>query len=77
LYKGFKENNFMKNSWLKYFVIGTELASAILGGMFLGSMLDSKFKTESLFSIIGIILGTIGGFYLMIKIINNFDKKKK
>ncbi len=77
MYKGFKENNFMKNSWLKYFVIGTELASTILGGMFLGSMLDSKFKTESLFSIIGIILGTIGGFYLMIKIINNFDKKKK
>lgn len=77
MYKGFKENNFMKNSWLKYFVIGTELASTILGGMFLGSMLDSKFKTESLFSIIGIILGTIGGFYLMIKIINNFEKKKK
>ena len=77
MYKGFKENNFMKNSWLKYFVIGTELASTILGGMFLGSMLDSKFKTESLFSIIGIILGTIGGFYLMIKIINNFDKEKK
>ena len=77
MYKGFKENNFMKNSWLKYFVIGTELASTILGGMFLGSMLDSRFKTESLFSIIGIILGTIGGFYLMIKIINNFDKKKK
>lgn len=77
MYKGFKENNFMKNSWLKYFVIGTELASTILGGMFLGSMLDSKFKTESLFSIIGIILGTIGGFYLMIKIISNFDKKKK
>ena len=67
----------MKNSWLKYFVIGTELASTILGGMFLGGMLDSKFKTESVFSIIGIILGTIGGFYLMIKIINNFDKKKK
>lgn len=77
MYKGFKENNFMKNSWLKYFVIGTELASTILGGMFLGSMLDSRFKTESLFSIIGIILGTIGGFYLMIKIINNFDKEKK
>ena len=67
----------MKNPWLKYFVIGTELASTILSGMFLGSMLDSKFKTESLFSIIGIILGTIGGFFLMIKIINNFDKKKK
>ena len=67
----------MKNPWLKYFVIGTELASTILSGMFLGSMLDSKFKTESVFSIICIILGTIGGFYLMIKIINNFDKKEK
>ena len=67
----------MRNPWLKYFIVGTELASAILGGMFLGSILDSKFETESLFSIVGIILGTIGGFYLMFKIINNFDKKKK
>jgi len=58
-------------SWLKFIIIGTELAFCILAGIFIGNEVDKYFNTEPLFVILGLIVGSISGFSLMIKIAKN------
>ena len=60
-----------KNNWLKFIMVGTELAFSILAGIFIGSKIDQYFDKTPLFTIIGVILGSIAGFSLMIKIVKN------
>ena len=65
--------------WIKFIVIGSELAILILAGIFLGNKLDLYFDTLPIFTIIGVIIGSIGGFSLMFKLLKrlNKDNKKK
>ena len=57
-------------TWVKFIVVGIELASCILAGIFIGSEADEYFDKQPLFTIIGVIVGLIAGFTLMLKIIN-------
>ena len=45
--------------WIKFIVIGSELAILILAGIFLGNKLDLYFDTLPIFTIIGVIVGSI------------------
>jgi F0F1-type ATP synthase assembly protein I len=64
--------------WIKFIVIGSELAILILAGIFIGNKLDQHFDTLPIFTILGVIIGSIGGFSLMFKLlrrINSDDSK--
>ncbi|MBT3475708.1 AtpZ/AtpI family protein [bacterium] len=66
--------------WIKFVVIGSELAILILAGIFIGNKLDIHFDTLPIFTILGVIFGSIGGFSLMFKLLKRLnienDKKK-
>ncbi len=55
------------NSIVKYFALvsqlGLQLVVTVLIGGFIGYKLDAFFKTPVLFTVIGLLLGVIGGFY--------------
>jgi len=60
-------------NWLRFIIISTELAFCILAGIFIGNEVDKYFNTAPLFTIIGLIVGSISGFSLMIKIVKSKD----
>ena len=66
-----------KDTWFKFVIVGTELAFCILAGIFIGSEIDQYFNKTPLFTIIGVILGSIAGFSLMIKIVKNKNNNVK
>ncbi len=53
--------------------MGTELAFCILSGIFLGGEADKYFNKQPLFTILGVIIGSIAGFTLMLKVLNKRD----
>ena len=66
-----------KNNWLKFIIVGTELAFCILAGIFIGSEIDKYFDRTPLFTIIGVVVGSVAGFSLMIKIVKNKNDNVK
>ena len=62
-----------KSSWIKFIVVWTELAFCILSGIFLGGEADKYFNKQPLFTILGVIIGSIAGFTLMLKVLNKRD----
>lgn len=56
--------------WLKYFVIGTELAFSVISGLILGHFVDKWIGTKTpWFTFIGLIGGVVAGFGLLMSII--------
>ncbi len=59
-------------NWVvKYMNVGYYLAVPLLFGVFLGSFLDSKFKTKPVITLVLIVLGMIAAFYNLYKIIKD------
>jgi len=61
--------------WIKFIVIGTELAVLILTGLFIGNKLDVYYNTLPILTILGVILGSISGFTLMFRLLKRLNKK--
>ena len=61
------------NLWIKFIVIGSELAIMILAGLFIGNKIDLYDDKTPIFTILGIILGSIGGFSLMIRLLKRLS----
>jgi ATP synthase protein I len=53
--------------------ISTQLVGSILFGIFAGRWLDTKFETEPLFLVIGLLLGLAAGVYAMLRLIQHFS----
>ena len=53
-----------------YGAVGFQLAATVIGGLFLGSWLDKKWGMLPWLTIIGLILGSVGGFYNLIRILD-------
>lgn len=53
-----------------YGAVGFQLAATVVGGLFLGSWLDKKLGTLPWLTITGLVIGSIGGFYNLIRILN-------
>lgn len=53
-----------------YGAVGFQLAATVVGGLLLGSWLDKKIGTGPWLTIIGLVIGSIGGFYNLIRILN-------
>ncbi|MGB4966196.1 MAG: AtpZ/AtpI family protein [Microgenomates group bacterium] len=49
--------------------IGYYMLTPLLGGVFLGLLLDKYFKTKGIFVILFIVLGTISSFYNLYKLV--------
>lgn len=65
------------HAWIKFIVVGTELAVLILTGLFIGNKIDNYYGTVPIFTILGIIFGSISGFTLMFKLLNRIDKRNE
>ncbi len=72
-----KEQSDIKSTF-KYFAlisqIGLQFIFCVLLGGFLGMKLDKFFKTIPLFSLIGLILGIIGGAFSVYRLILESEK---
>lgn len=62
-----------------YGAIGFQLASTVIGGLMLGDWLDKKWDTTPWLTVAGIAIGSIGGFYNLIRLLtwNQSRKEKK
>jgi len=70
-----KQNN---KGWLYLSLIaeiGINMVLSILLFMLLGVWVDKKFNLNGVCTIIGIVLGVLGGFYNSYKAIADIDKK--
>ena len=63
-----------KESWYAaysiYSVVGIQLAASVVTGLLFGNYLDKKIGTTPWLTIIGLILGSVGGFYNLFRIVN-------
>jgi len=60
-----------------YGAVGFQLAATVVGGLIFGNWLDKKFDTLPWLTIIGIVVGSTGGFYNLIRILNWKQTRKK
>lgn len=60
-----------------YLGLGLQLAVIIVVMVFIGDWLDSKFKTNYLFTLVGGFVGIGVGIYNLIKTVNDLEKKNK
>ena len=58
-----------------YGAIGFQLAAAVVAGLFIGQWVDQKLHTTPWLTVLGLILGSVGGFYNFIRIINWKNRK--
>lgn len=58
-----------------YLTLGMQLAAAVLLFFFIGYFVDKRYGTEPTFMIIGLALGTAGGFIKFFKSIAELQKK--
>lgn len=67
--------------WMRYMVVGTELAFSVLAGLLLGHLVDEWLGTDTpWFTILGLFLGMMAGFSLLFRILkksydNNGNEK--
>lgn len=62
--------------WMRYFFIGTELAASVLGGLFIGNLVDGYFGTETpWFTLLGLVLGMAAGLVFMLRILKRLDEE--
>jgi F0F1-type ATP synthase assembly protein I len=59
-----------------YLTIGMQLAIAVVGFFFLGRWLDDVFGTAPWLMIIGLLLGTVGGFISFFRSVISMVKKE-
>ena len=69
------------NSYYKefgpYLALGFQLAVAVIVFYFLGSWVDTKFDTTPAFTLVGVMLGTVGGLIKFFKTVTELSKKEE
>lgn len=60
-----------------YGAVGFQLAISVVGGLMLGSYLDRRFDLVPWLTLSGLILGAIGGFYNLIRVLQWNDQRKQ
>jgi len=62
---------------LTFIVIGFELGFSVIAGIVLGEYIDSWLETKTpWFTMIGLVVGVIAGFSLLIRMIKRVDDRK-
>ena len=69
-----KENLFKADSAVVaygiYGAVGFQLAGAVVGGLLLGNWLDGKCGTSPWIALGGLVVGSVGGFYNLIRLLS-------
>lgn len=60
-----------------YGAVGFQLAGTVVAGLLFGNWLDKKFATLPWLTIVGLLVGSAGGFYNLIRILNWKESRKK
>lgn len=68
-------NNKSSNPFLKLSSAAIQMAAVIGGFTWLGTYLDTKWSTDSLFTIVGALLGVGIGLFLIIKEVNQLNRE--
>ena len=67
-----KKKEAQKDSFLAAFgiygAVGFQLAIAVVAGIYFGGLADKKLGTSPWLTLVGLVLGTIGGFYNLIRL---------
>lgn len=59
-----------------YGVVGIQLAAAVIAGLFFGNYLDKKLGTLPWLTVAGLVLGSIAGFYNLVRIMS-WNRERK
>lgn len=59
-----------------YGAVGFQLAATVIGGLLLGSWLDKKYGLTPWLTVSGLIVGSVGGFYNLIRLLDWNQKRK-
>ena len=63
-------------AWSVYGAVGFQLAATVVGGLFLGLWLDKKFDMSPWMTVTGMFVGSVGGFYNLIRVLIWHQSKK-
>ncbi len=63
-------------AWGVYGALGFQLAAMVIGGLLLGHWIDRRFETTPWLTLTGLIIGSIGGFYNLIRIARWREERK-
>ncbi len=63
--------------YASYLGLGIQLALAVIVFYFIGKWADGKFLTSPWFSLVGIMLGSIGGFISFFRKVNELVNKNQ
>ena len=61
----------------RYAAIGVEFPSTIIGGMFLGYLLDRYFETSPLLATVTTLLALAGAFIRLVQLLNRFSGRDR
>lgn len=61
----------------RYAAIGLEFPSTVIGGMFLGYLLDRYFETSPLLTTIATLLALAGAFIRLVQLLNRFSSRDR
>lgn len=56
---------------------GFQLAASVVGGLLLGNYIDGKLGTAPWLALVGLVVGSVGGFVNLLRIINWHRTKKE
>lgn len=57
--------------------VGFQLAAAVIGGLFIGQYFDRRWGTDPWLTMTGLVIGAVGGFVNLIKILNWKQKRSE
>ena len=60
-----------------YSAVGIQLAASVVGGLWLGSYLDSRFRTQPWLLLTGLIVGSVGGFWNLFTMVKWFERRRR
>ncbi|MBI2619375.1 MAG: AtpZ/AtpI family protein [Ignavibacteriales bacterium] len=60
-----------------YLTLGFQLAAAVVGFFLLGAWLDDRWETSPWLKLLGLLVGSIGGFVKFFKTVANLEKKDR
>lgn len=60
-----------------YLALGFQLAAAVVLFFFIGYWIDNRYGTGPTFKLIGLLVGTVGGFIKFFKTVSDLGKNKK
>lgn len=73
--KGFLDPSYLR-AYAMYGGLVFQLVATIVICLLGGRYLDERLDTAPLFLVVGLILGTVGGFYNFFRLLNQFQKRR-